>query len=105
MGMTLDEAIKHAEEVAERYRALEEESKLQECDNYARKCAKCAAEYKRLVLWLKELQAYRKAWERIPLEIKEEQDNVVDPISFCTFGRSLAIIKKNLDELMGEFGK
>ena len=45
-GMTLEEAIKHCEEVAEQ---------LGNCP--------CAAEHRQLVEWLKELQAYRKERE------------------------------------------
>ena len=43
--MTLDEAIKHCEEVAE-----EQEEK---------ECLECAAEHRQLAEWLKELKAYK----------------------------------------------
>ena len=44
--MTLDEAIKHCEEVAD---GLTEQGK----------CAECAAEHRQLAEWLKELQKWR----------------------------------------------
>ena len=67
--MTIDEAIKHCEEVAE------EQDKL--CKRYddasgysrshneairttdAKRCEECAAEHRQLAEWLKELKAYR----------------------------------------------
>ena len=44
--MTLDEAIKHAEEVA---------NDMELC------CEECAKEHRQLAEWLKELQEYKKA--------------------------------------------
>ena len=73
--MDLDEAIKHAEEVAK------EQDKL--CKRYddasgytrshnedirttdAKKCAKCAEEYRQLAEWLKELKAYKETWNKL----------------------------------------
>lgn len=71
--MTLDEAIKHAEEVAE-----DKETRAKECivkansnnewlfDYEVRKlneesvsCAECAAEHRQLAEWLKELKRYK----------------------------------------------
>lgn len=45
--MTLEEAIRHCEEVAERYAKTED-------------CAECAAEHRQLAEWLKELKEYRR---------------------------------------------
>ena len=50
--MTLDEAIKHAEEVAE-----ENQSIVDSCDYYGEnmiKCEKCAEEHRQLAEWLKD---------------------------------------------------
>jgi hypothetical protein len=57
--MTLDEAIKHAEETAE-----EQQSKAdnwtKEWDNgFVNYCNKCAEEHRQLAEWLKELKAYK----------------------------------------------
>lgn len=56
--MTLDEAIKHCEEVAE---DNESDSRLYtDLDPYkASECAECANEHRQLAEWLRELQRYR----------------------------------------------
>ena len=53
--MTLDEAIKHCEEVAERYQRMEDshDEKLKE------ECLQCAEDHKQLADWLKELRDAR----------------------------------------------
>ena len=55
--MTLDEAIKHAEEVAEEKEEQAWEAQLQE--EYIT-CKDCAAEHRQLAEWLKELKQLRK---------------------------------------------
>ena len=57
--MSLDEAIKHCEEVAEN------------CDN-----SECGKEHKRLAKWLKELKAYRDN-RGISIEDFEEAMNIL----------------------------
>lgn len=83
--MTLDEAIKHAEEVAE-----DKETRAKECivkansnnewlfDYEVRKlneesvsCAECAAEHRQLAEWLKELKQHREAWQKVKTEIAD----------------------------------
>jgi len=52
--MTLDEAIKHANEVAEENQAI-----VDSCDYYGEnmaKCEECAKEHRQLATWLKELK-------------------------------------------------
>lgn len=71
--MTLDEAIKHAEEVAE---AEERRAKLYQRPDRGVKgsgkrylnCIECAEEHRQLAEWLKELKFYRKiknSWDRV----------------------------------------
>ena len=50
--MTLDEAIKHCEEIAERYERMEDshDDKLKE------ECLQCAADHRQLAEWLTELK-------------------------------------------------
>lgn len=50
--MTIDEAIHHCEEVAERYERLEDshDEKLKE------ECLQCAADHRQLAAWLRELK-------------------------------------------------
>lgn len=59
--MTLEEAIKHAEEVAElwenRYKFYAQHD-MSECE-YSYRSRKCANEHRQLVKWLKELKKYR----------------------------------------------
>ena len=51
--MTLDEAIKHAEKVAERLENSHKRDWMCEDDK------RCAVEHRQLAEWLKELKAYR----------------------------------------------
>ena len=53
--MTIDEAISHALEVAERYERMEDshDDKLKE------ECLQCAADHRQLAEWLKELKKSR----------------------------------------------
>ena len=55
--MTLDKAIKHAEEVAKEKEEQAWEAQLQE--EY-RTCKDCAKEHRQLAEWLKELKQFRK---------------------------------------------
>ena len=83
--MTIDEAIKHAEEVAEENSKSYEEwlacknrgnvgwskSDIEAVDKSIEQCKKCAEEHRQLAEWLKELKAHREAWEKCIKEIKE----------------------------------
>ena len=72
--MTLDEAIKHAEEVAEEnekfcYKKGGKGGYFNEDTDWDN--AKCAAEHRQLAEWLKELQAHREAWTVVVNAMKE----------------------------------
>ena len=54
--MTLDEAIKHCEEVAEEKEAQAWEAQLQEEYTTIKSCKECAKEHRQLAEWLKELK-------------------------------------------------
>ena len=74
--MTLDEAIKHAEEVAEEKEEQAWEAQLQE--EY-RTCKDCAKEHRQLAEWLKELKQLRKQtktehWIPCNERLPEERD-------------------------------
>ena len=73
--MTLEEAIKHCEEIAELKYDEGNEARLQEQDKYANECIDCAAEHRQLAEWLKELKKYRKKNGWIPCS-----DRLPDPI-------------------------
>lgn len=58
--MTLDEAIAHAREVAERNRrAINFESEDSVDDDIKTNCLNCAEEHEQLAEWLEELKRYR----------------------------------------------
>ena len=57
--MTLDEAIKHCEEVAETKRQDAELAEISGCDNTSKQCETCAEEHRLLAEWLTELKMYR----------------------------------------------
>ena len=63
--MTLDEAIKHAEEVAEKFESLHERYENMDEDRLLfrveeNECKNCANEHRQLAEWLKELKQLRK---------------------------------------------
>ena len=58
--MTLDEAIKHCEEVAEKYCEKVEDGLT--ADDF---CDSCASEHRQLAEWLKELKKYRAVFEKV----------------------------------------
>ena len=76
--MTIDEAIKHAEEVAEEKK--KDACELYDAKNYeeSRECIWCAEEHRQLAEWLKELKMYREmipsASEVFLAEIRKEQE-------------------------------
>ena len=57
--MTLDEAIRHCEEVAEEKEAQAWEAQLQEEYRTIKSCKGCAEEHRQLAEWLKELKQLR----------------------------------------------
>ena len=60
--MTLNEAIKHCEEVAEEQEKL---CKVNDSFNFSQpKWKKCAEEHRQLAEWLKELKAYKEIIEQ-----------------------------------------
>ncbi len=76
--MTLEEAIKHVEEVAElwenRYKFYAQHD-MSECE-YSYRSRKCANEHRQLAKWLKELKKYREENDWIPCSerLPEEQN-------------------------------
>ena len=68
--MTIDEAIKHAEEVAKANESWHEEYIDTAFEQHALNCKKCAEDHRQLAEWLKELQKYRKLFDS-PEEAEE----------------------------------
>lgn len=67
--MTIDDAIKHAKEVAEEQlmRAGKCTGDDSLCDKYSN-CMKCAEDHRQLAEWLKELKLYRELFGQIEFE-------------------------------------
>lgn len=63
--MTLDEAIKHCEEVAESKRKQVENDDWEKGSLTERDCLECAEEHRQLAEWLKELKAYKETWSKL----------------------------------------
>lgn len=57
--MEIDEAIRHAEEVAEQNEKDGDYAKRRGFNIYSDECQKCAEEHRQLAEWLKELKALR----------------------------------------------
>ena len=73
--MTLDEAIKHAEEVAVWHEAEANKYESNGYEGYVQsQCLENADEHRQLAKWLKELQAHRYAWAKLREDIKDESD-------------------------------
>ena len=66
--MTIDEAIKHCEEVAEEQEEW--------CERFVSdtEAAECASKHRQLAEWLRELMAYRKAEKEIEQELVNWDD-------------------------------
>ena len=75
--MTIDEAIQHAEEVAEE-KEIDIENQNPLFPNNIEECKKCAEEHRQLAEWLKELKLYREmipsASEVFIVEIRKETE-------------------------------
>lgn len=77
MGMTLEEAIKHCEEVAEKKeeecknwaygssQINDDENRKKQYQKHAEMWHECAEEHRQLAEWLKKLKAYEEAREEI----------------------------------------
>ena len=82
--MTLESAIKHAEEIAEEQKGRgycdrsvcvimdENNHNCDECEVV--KCRECAKENYQLSEWLKELKAHREAWEKVVSAIDQHTE-------------------------------
>ena len=77
--LTLDEAIKHAKEVADmNYNDAEKFDSNDSAENYIKaNCMKCAEQHEKLAEWLEELKSYKEAEEqgllvRLPVKIGDD---------------------------------
>ncbi len=70
--MTIEEAIKHCEEVAEKNDKIADT--FEETLKNKIACRKCAKDHRQLAEWLRELKAYRKAEKEIEQELVNWDD-------------------------------
>lgn len=82
--LTLEEAIAHAKEVAEKnYRGADFESLDSVDDDIKANCIKCAEEHEQLAEWLEELKSYKDAEDQgLLLRFPIEKNKLVYHISF-----------------------
>ena len=92
--MTLDEAIKHCEEVAEEKEAQAWEAQLQEEYRTIKSCKGCAEEHRQLAEWLKELKQLRKQ-EKTGHWIDHSEEGYVE----CSECGSATNCDGNIDDL------
>ena len=79
--MTLDEAIVHAREVAERNRKQYKNCPSDRTDIRYQTCEECAEEHEQLAEWLEELKSYRASvfsGDMTQIMLKEEYCKAVD---------------------------
>ena len=82
--MTLDEAILHAREVAERNRKQYKNCPSDRTDIRYQTCEECAEEHEQLAEWLEELKSYRVSvfsGDMTQIMLKEEYYKAVDDFS------------------------
>ncbi|MDT4370665.1 hypothetical protein RO865_17985 [Blautia faecis] len=94
--LTLDEAIKHAKEVADmNYNDAEKFDSNDSVENYMKaNCIKCAEEHEQLAEWLEELKSYKDLEEqgllvRLPCKVGDTMYDIV--------GKPLRIVEHKVD--------
>lgn len=114
--LTLEEAIKHAKEVAKTNRA-EATYNFPDLKEYYDNCSECANQHNQLAEWLEELKSYKDAekqgllvrlpcpigttvWDICGMDIRE---NVLSGIEYCKDGKWF--LWANEDEWLGELGE
>lgn len=115
--MTLEDVIKHCEEVAKE-KQEQADSNIQferngtkflyDGEEY-KKCCKCAEEHRQLAEWLKELKQHREAWQKVREEIGKE---IKCADVFLTYGEykfgfnyGLGLALGVIDKTLGEVGE
>ena len=103
--MTLDEAILHAREVAERNRKQYKNCPSDRTDIRYQTCEECAEEHEQLAEWLEELKSYRASvfsGDMTQTMLKEEYCKAVDDFAESVknlIADSSVIRFKDIDEI------
>ena len=94
--LTLEEAIKHAKEIADmNYNDAEKFDSNDSVENYMKgNCMKCAEQHEKLAEWLEELKSYKEAEEqgllvRLPCKVGDTMYDIV--------GKPLRIVEHKVD--------
>ena len=100
--LTLEEAIVHAKEVAEKnYRGADFESIDYIDDDIKTNCIKCAEEHMQLVKWLEELKSYKEAEEQnLLVKLPCKVGDIVWELCLCDDGnyKIFPMIVKTISE-------
>ena len=83
--LTLDEAIKHAKEVADmNYNDAEKFDSNDSAENYMKaNCMKCAEQHEKLAEWLEELKSYKEAEEQgLLVRLPDDLNRVLYQINY-----------------------
>lgn len=103
--MTLDEAIKHAEEVAEgQYNLYDYYLQHGEQDDYVQDCLKCGTEHRQLAKWLKELKHLHEGMENIKAQVASAKATMKTENSDYMTGYvcALSAVEGMIDEVVEE---
>ena len=98
--MTLDEAILHAREVAERNRKQYKNCPSDRTDIRYQTCEECAEEHEQLSEWLEELKSYRTSvfsGDMTQIMLKEEYCKAVDDFAEKLNAKCDGMIKEKWD--------
>lgn len=109
--LTLDEAIKHAKEVADmNYNDAEKFDSNDSVENYMKaNCVKCAEEHEQLAEWLEELKSYKEAEEqgllvRLPCKVGDMvwDNDFGHPVSYeinaFSYGYCDSYVEPNIED-------
>ena len=97
--MTLDEAILHAREVAERNRKQYKNCPSDRTDIRYQTCEECAEEHEQLAEWLEELKFIRQWKSDIMDEFCKYDCNSIEEVYKRGYGKALFDIKAKMKEI------
>lgn len=85
--MTIDEAITHVREVAEKQRKDNDNCEYKSqysckgcADYYSKPCIECAEEHEQIAEWLEELKILREYKEKMEMQYLDDIDNPLEPL-------------------------
>lgn len=91
--MTIDEEIKHQEEISDRYARMSEYEGNNGNDGIAKDCAQCAADHRQLAEWLKELKELRNSVGAFKLAQMKDALNLISDLRQHLFNSEKDLIE------------